>query len=113
MPQIMDADILQTGARSDTLPEWLEVREPRTRFRTHDGPGVHPNFTYPETGVKVGLCLRHVLTNEMLTISISQIYLLVVRASKIIRYSAFFLVAKRYARPKYLFTTDLFNAKTI
>ena len=40
VPQVMDADVLETGAGSDTLPEWLEVGEPSIRFRSHDHPRV-------------------------------------------------------------------------
>ena len=40
VPQVMDADVLEAGARSDTLPEWLKVREPRARFRSHDHPRI-------------------------------------------------------------------------
>lgn len=36
----MDADVLETGSGSDTLPKWLEVGEPRARFRSHDHPRV-------------------------------------------------------------------------
>ena len=40
VPQIVDADVLEPSARSDTLPEWLEVGEPCARFRPHDHPRV-------------------------------------------------------------------------
>jgi hypothetical protein len=36
VPEIMDTDVFEAGARSDPLPERLEVREPRARFRPHD-----------------------------------------------------------------------------
>ena len=40
VPQIVDANVLEPGAGSDTLPEWLQVRKPRARFRPHDHPRI-------------------------------------------------------------------------
>ena len=36
IPVSVDADILETGTRSDLLPEWLEVREPCVWFGSHN-----------------------------------------------------------------------------
>ena len=40
MPQVVDADVLEPGARSDALPEWLEVGEPRAWLRADDHPRI-------------------------------------------------------------------------
>ena len=39
----MDSNILETGARSDTLPEWLQVREPAAGQGANDHPRISVN----------------------------------------------------------------------
>src|SRR4051812_10821589 len=38
--QVMDANVLQARASSDTLPEGLKISEPCARFPSHDYPRV-------------------------------------------------------------------------
>ena len=40
VPQIMDTYVLEAGARSEALPEWLKIREPCAWFRPHDHPRI-------------------------------------------------------------------------
>ena len=40
VPQVMDANVLESSACSDTLPKWLEIGEPGTGLHPHDHPGV-------------------------------------------------------------------------
>lgn len=38
--EVMDADVLQAGAGTDALPEWLKVAEAGARLRADDVPWV-------------------------------------------------------------------------
>jgi hypothetical protein len=55
VPKIVNANILEAGARSHTLPERLEVREPCARFRPDDHPGISRHAFHPFQNVNRGM----------------------------------------------------------